>query len=220
MVEISTSLLTVKKENIIKTIYNLETAHTDYFHIDVMDGQFVKNDTNSLMQEYCEYINSISNIPLDVHLMVKDVKSYIKSYMIFNPNIITFQIEALETIQQRKEIIQYIKDNGCKAGIAIKPNTPINQIYDLLPLVHMVLVMTVEPGEGGQKLIPQTIEKIKELKDYLKNQNIELDIEADGGINSENIEEIKSAGTDIIVSGSWIINSMENQENWQLTQYK
>ena len=95
MVEVSTSILSVKKEDIITTIYDLETAHTDYFHIDVMDGKFVENNTASLMLEYSEYIKQISNIPLDVHLMVKDVKSYVTSYLGLNPNIITFHLEAV-----------------------------------------------------------------------------------------------------------------------------
>ena len=207
MVEVSTSLLSVKRENIIKTIYNLETAGTNYFHIDVMDGEFVKNNTTELMNEYCGYLNTITNIPLDVHLMVKDVESYIKNYLIYNPNIITFHYEAIKDKKKMMELINYIKENNCKVGISIKPNTNIEEIYDLLPFIHLVLIMTVEPGEGGQKLIPETLEKIKELKAYIDKNSFEIDIEADGGINSENYEQIKSAGTNIIVSGTAIINS-------------
>lgn len=207
MVEVSTSLLSVKRENIIKTIYNLETAGTNYFHIDVMDGEFVKNNTTELMNEYCGYLNTITNIPLDVHLMVKDVESYIKNYLIYSPNIITFHYEASKDKKKMMELINYIKENNCKVGISIKPNTNIEEIYDLLPFIHLVLIMTVEPGEGGQKLIPETLEKIKELKAYIDKNSFEIDIEADGGINSENYEQIKSAGTNIIVSGTAIINS-------------
>lgn len=207
MVEVSTSLLSVKRENIIKTIYNLETAGTNYFHIDVMDGEFVKNNTTELMNEYCGYLNTITNIPLDVHLMVKDVESYIKNYLIYNPNIITFHYEAIKDKKKMMELINYIKENNCKVGISIKPNTNIEEIYDLLPFIHLVLIMTVEPGEGGQKLIPETLEKIKELKAYIDKNSFEIDIEADGGINSENYEQIKSTGTNIIVSGTAIINS-------------
>ena len=93
MVEISASLLSLKSENTIQTLYNLETAKIDYFHIDVMDGEFVENNTVSKMTEYCEYLSSISNLPLDVHLMVKDVPSYISSFLVFEPNIITFHLE-------------------------------------------------------------------------------------------------------------------------------
>ena len=92
--EVSTSVLTVKKDNCVKTFYNLEAAGTDYFHIDVMDGKFVEDDTSGLMREYCEYLNSITNVPLDVHLMVSDVMSYINSYMVFEPRCITIHYEA------------------------------------------------------------------------------------------------------------------------------
>lgn len=207
MVEVSTSLLSVKKEDIITTIYDLETAHTDYFHIDVMDGKFVENNTSRLMLEYSEYIKQISNIPLDVHLMVKDVKSYVTSYLGLNPNIITFHLEACKDKNEVMELIKYIKENNCKVGIAIKPNTSLEEIYSYLPYIHMCLVMTVEPGKGGQKLIPSTIEKIKQLNMYVTENNIELDIEADGGINVDNIEEVAGAGINIAVVGSGILNS-------------
>lgn len=207
MVEVSTSLLSVKKEDIITTIYDLETAHTDYFHIDVMDGKFVENNTASLMLEYSEYIKQISNIPLDIHLMVKDVQSYITTYLGLNPNIITFHLEACKDKNEVMELIKYIKENNCKVGIAIKPNTSLEEIYRFLPYIHMCLVMTVEPGKGGQKLISSTIEKIKELNTYVTENNIELDIEADGGINVDNIKEITDAGVNIAVVGSGILNS-------------
>ncbi|MBO5004852.1 MAG: ribulose-phosphate 3-epimerase [Clostridia bacterium] len=207
MVDVSTSLLSVKKEDIITTIYDLETAHTDYFHIDVMDGEFVENNTSRLMLEYSEYIKQISNIPLDVHLMVKDVKSYVTSYLSLNPNIITFHLEACKDKNETMELIKYIKENNCKVGIAIKPNTSLEEIYELLPYIHMCLVMTVEPGKGGQKLIPSTIEKIKELNTYIMENNLEIDIEADGGINVDNIKKVTSVGVDISVVGSGILNS-------------
>lgn len=207
MVEVSTSLLSVKKEDIITTIYDLETAHTDYFHIDVMDGKFVENNTASLMLEYSEYIKQISNIPLDIHLMVKDVQSYITTYLGLNPNIITFHLEACKDKNEVMELIKYIKDNNCKVGIAIKPNTNLEEVCDYLPYIHMCLVMTVEPGKGGQKLICSTLEKIRNLNNYIKENNLELDIEADGGINVDNIGEVTDAGVNISVVGSGILNS-------------
>ncbi len=207
MVEVSTSLLSVKKEEIITAIYDLETAHTDYFHIDVMDGEFVENNTASLMLEYSEYIKQISNIPLDIHLMVNDVKSYVTSYLGLNPNIITFHLEACKNKNEVMELIKYIKDNNCRVGIAVKPNTNLKEVYDYLPYIHMCLVMTVEPGKGGQKLIPSTIEKIKELNDYVIENDLEIDIEADGGINVDNIKEASDAGINVAVVGSGILNS-------------
>lgn len=207
MVEISTSILSIKKENAIKTLYDLESAKIDYFHIDVMDGKFVENNTNDTMIEYCEYLNSITNTPLDIHLMVSDVKDYIKRYIVYEPNIITFHIEAAKDIKEAKEWISFIKENNCKVGVSIKPNTPVESLYELLPYIHMVLIMTVEPGKGGQKLITQTIEKIRDLKKYMKEKNIDIDIEADGGINLNNVKEVVEAGCNIIVAGTAITNS-------------
>ena len=207
MVEISTSILSINKKEAIKTIYNLETAKTDYFHIDVMDGKFVENNTNDVMLEYCEYLNSITNTPLDVHLMVENVEEYIKSYLVFEPNIITFHYEAAKSKDELNRWIKLVKENNCKVGISIKPNTRIEKIYEILPYIHTVLIMTVEPGKGGQKLIPETISKIKELRQYLEKSNLEVDIEVDGGINLENVEEIKKVGADIIVAGTAVTNS-------------
>lgn len=207
MVEISTSLLSVKREGAIKVLYNLEMAHTDYYHIDVMDGKFVENDTRELMLEYSNTIKQISNIPLDVHLMVEDLKENIDEYIGLEPNIITFQIEACKDIKEAFEIIDYIKENNIKVGIAIKPSTDIGEILGYLPYIHMVLVMTVEPGKGGQKLIPETIDKVQELKSYIDENNIEIDIEVDGGINSENAQTLQEKGANILVVGTSIINS-------------
>jgi len=146
-------------------------------------------------------------LQLDVHLMVEDVKSYINSFLVFEPNIITFHLEAAKNEQEIMEWINYIKQNNTKVGIAIKPETKIEEIYKYLPYIHMVLVMTVEPGEGGQKLIESTISKIKELHTYIEENNLEVDIEADGCINLDNASTLKQAGVNILVSGSTIVNS-------------
>ena len=207
MLEVSTSILSIQKGKELETILNLEKAKTDYFHIDVMDGLFVESFKNEIMEEYCKYIKSISNIPLDIHLMVKDVKKYIDIYLNYEPNIITFHIEAIKNEKQAIELINYIKSNNCKVGIAINPNTDISKIYNLLKYIHMVTIMTVEPGKGGQALIPETLNKIEELKNYIEENNIEIDIEADGGIKVNNVQNVKTKGANIIVSGSGIINS-------------
>lgn len=207
MVEISTSILSVDSEKSMKTFYDLEIAHTDYFHIDVMDGKFVEADTIAKMEKYSEYLNHITLIPLDVHLMVENVKEYVDKFLVFKPNTITFQIEALKTKQEVIDIIKYIQSNNCKAGIAIKPNTKIEEITEYLQYLHQVTVMTVEPGKGGQKLIECTIDKIAELKKYIEENNLDVDIEADGGINIDNVEKIKQAGANIIVAGTAIIDS-------------
>ena len=212
MVDISTSLLSVKKEKIIDTVYKLEDANTNYFHIDVMDGEFVENDTHDLMLEYCEYLDNITKIPLDIHLMVKDVKNFVDSYLIFNPNIITFHYEACKDKEEVMKLINYIKEKGRRVGISVKPETEVKEILEFLPYVHVVLVMTVEPGKGGQELITSTIEKIKELNSYREEQKLDYEIEADGGIKVENSDKIVDAGADILVAGTAIINSKDYAE--------
>lgn len=209
MVDISTSLLSADKQKIIDTIYDLEKAKTDYFHIDVMDGEFVEQNTHDLMLEYCEYLDHISKVPLDVHLMVADIKNYVDSYLIFNPNIITFHYEACKDREEVINIIKYIKEKGRRVGISVKPNTKIEEIYQFLQYVHLVLLMTVEPGKGGQELIPETIDKIRELKNYRDTHNFDFDIEVDGGIKVENSQEIIDAGADILVAGTAILTSKD-----------
>ena len=205
MVEISTSILSVKKGEENKTIFALETAKTDYFHIDVMDGKFVEKNTYNKMFEYSSYIKRISNLPLDVHLMVEDIKKAVDDFLAVDPNIITFHLEACKDKQEMYELIKYIKENNCKVGLAIKPNTKIEEVYGFLPYIHMCLVMTVEPGRGGQTLIPETVEKIKQLKKYVDENNIEIDIEADGGINLVTVDDVKKAGANILVAGTAIL---------------
>ena len=210
--EISTSILSVNKEDATKTFYNIEAAKTDYFHIDVMDGKFVKNNTTEFMLESTETIKHISNTPIDVHLMVEDVREFLDIYIPMQPCFITFHFESVYDNEKIKEAINEIKGEGIKAGISIKPNTHINEIIDLLPYVNLVLVMTVEPGLGGQKIIPDTLKKIKELNEYRKKEGLDYYIEADGGINLDTIEEIKSSGADIAVVGTAIINSNSMKE--------
>lgn len=207
MVEISTSLLNANDENIIKTIYDLEVAKTDYFHIDVMDGKFVKNNTSERMRRYTESIKSVSNIPLDVHLMVNNVEEYVKDYIDMGVNCITFHIEACKSEMEVLKQISYIKQNNCKVGIAINPKTAIEKVYEYLPYIHKVLIMTVEPGNGGQELLTETLNKIAELNKFIYENGYEVDIQVDGGINEKNAKQVIEAGTNIIVAGSYIINS-------------
>ena len=206
MVEISTSILNVEKENAMKVFYGLEVAHTDYFHIDVMDGKFVPKNTVEMMKEYSNSIKQISNIPLDVHLMVEDIKGFVDDYIGVEPNIITFHVEATSSKEEVMSLIKYIKESNIKVGLSVKPETKIEEIYEYLPYIHMCLVMTVEPGLGGQKLIPETLEKVKTLKEYIEKNDIDIDIEVDGGINEETIEAAKTAGANIFVVGTAIVN--------------
>ena len=208
MTEISASLLTMKEDNSVRTLYNLETAKIDYFHIDVMDGKFVEKNTQDIMKEYALTVSHISNLGLDVHLMVEDVEHFVDEYLELEPKIITFHIEAMKNDEQRiQNIISKIKQNGSKVGIAISPNTNVEEIKKYLKYIHLILVMTVVPGKGGQELIPETLEKVENLKKYIDENNIDIDIEVDGGINDKTSKEAKLAGANILVVGNYLISS-------------
>ena len=212
MIEVSTSILNMIKGKESETIFALEKAKTDYFHIDVMDGKFVKNDTYNTMLNLSSYIKRISNLPLDVHLMVEDVKKGINDFSSVEPNIITFHLEACKDEKEVFECINLIKENNSKVGISVKPDTPIEQIYKYLPYIHTCLVMTVEPGKGGQTLLSEMINKIEALKKYIDDNNLEIDIEADGGINLNTCEAVKEAGTNILVAGTAILMAKDYRE--------
>ena len=207
--EISTSILNIKEENITETFYNIEAAKTDYFHIDVMDGKFVSNNTIDKMQQYIDILSGITNTPIEVHLMVKDVKKYIDIFIPNNPTKIIFHAKALKNSEEVFKMIEYIKDNNIQVGLALNPEDSIDSIKEFIPKIHQVLVMTVNPGKGGQTLIPECIKKVQELKEYLDSQNLETQIEVDGGVNLQNIKEIASSGVDIAVAGTVIVNAVD-----------
>lgn len=211
MVAISASVLNVEKENSAQTFYNLETSGIDYFHIDVMDGDFVEQNTVTKMMEYTSIIKQISNIPIDVHLMVRDIEAFVEYYIPFAPNRITIHYEA-DRKEKILEQIKKIKENEIKVGISVKPNTKIEEIFPLLPFVHICLIMTVEPGRGGQELIPSTIEKIEKLKEYIEKKQLEVDIEVDGGINLQTAAQVKKAGANILVVGTALIQTENYKE--------
>ena len=206
MVEVSTSILSIKEGEEANAFLALEVAKTDYFHIDVMDGKFVEKDTYEKMFQNASYITyRISNLPLDVHLMVEDIKGAIDDFLAVEPNIITFHLEACKDKEEVWEMIQYIKENGCKVGISVKPDTKIEEVYEFLPYLHMCLVMTVEPGKGGQTFLTDMVHKIKKLKKQAEEQKLELDIEVDGGINLRTAPEVKKAGANVLVAGTAIV---------------
>lgn len=216
MVEVSVSLLDLEEKDSIKNLYNLETSGINYFHIDVMDGKFVEKDTTDKMHKFSNYIKQISTLPIDVHLMVENVKEFVDEYSGIEPRIITFHLEAMKDSKETIDIIKYIKNLGINVGISIKPDTKLNELYEFLPYIHLVLIMTVEPGKGGQKLMEPMIKKIKELKEYITKNNIDILIEADGGINVENSKKLQDAGLDILVAGSAILKSDNYKETVRL----
>jgi len=205
MIEISTSILNVEKGKEAETFLALEKSKTDYFHIDVMDGEFVEKNTYQNMLEYSSYIRRISNLPMDIHLMVKDIETGIEAFSAMEPNIITFHLEACKNKEEVMRNINLIKEKGSRVGIAVKPETVIESVYEYLPYIHMCLVMTVEPGKGGQTLITDMLSKISELKTYIEKKNIEIDIEVDGGINLKTAQRVKDAGANVLVAGTAIL---------------
>lgn len=193
---LSVSILGIK-ENIKENIKKIDKLNIDYFHIDVMDGIFVPNKT----MEYSEIKTYLENqkTKLDVHLMVKEIKKYIDEYSNLQPEYITFHYEATD---EPIKIINYIKEKNIKAGLSIKPNTKVEEIKHLLKEVDLVLIMSVEPGFGGQTFIESSTKKIEELSNLRKINKYNYQIEVDGGINKETKEKVKNA--DILVVGSYI----------------
>lgn len=200
--KVSTSILSIK-EPVKEAITKLNNSNTDYLHLDVMDGKFVLNETNALMNEVLKY----NKKPLDIHLMVKDIDYYLNKYKKYQPDFITFHIESID--YNAKEIIKTIKEENIKVGLSFKPNTPLEKIYPYLSEVDLVLVMSVEPGAGGQAFIIDSVDKISKLTELRDLNCYRYLIEVDGGINNETKVYVKDA--DIIVSGSYITNGNYNE---------
>ena len=194
--KISASILDIKEPKAIE-VEKLSKLDIDYIHLDVMDGVFVENKT----YDFIEFYNIIknSNKPYDVHLMVSDVKKYIDEYARIHPSFITFHYEAVSDV---RSVINYIRSLGIKVGISIKPTTSVSEIKKYLEYIDLVLVMSVEPGRGGQSFIIDSVSKIEQLDDLRKVKGYNYLIQVDGGINSETIKLCDKA--DICVVGSFI----------------
>lgn len=194
--KIAASFLDIKSP-IVDELTKLSNLDIDYIHLDVMDGIFVENKTYTA-QEF-EYITHYVTKPKDIHLMVSDVKKYIDEFSYLNPEFLTFHYEAVSEVSG---VIKYIKDLGIKVGMSIKPKTDVKEIIDYLPYLDLVLVMSVEPGRGGQTFIENSINKVNQLYTLREKGNYNFLIEVDGGINNETIKLVNNA--DICVVGSYI----------------
>jgi len=200
--KIAASYLSIK-ENLKENINKLTNCDIDYLHMDVMDGMFVSNKTMNF-DELKDVLNN--NKPLDIHLMVKNVQKYIDEYKVLKPEFITFHYENDYDIMS---LVMYLKQNNIKVGLSIKPNTKVEVLIPYLPFIDLVLVMSVEPGAGGQKFIEESTGKIDKLIELRKNNDYDYLIEVDGGINIDTIEKVKNV--DIAVIGNYI-TSGEYQE--------
>ncbi len=197
---IAPSILSSDFANLESEIKRLEAAGADWVHVDVMDAHFVPNLT--IGAPVVKALRRVCNIPLDVHLMIDNPEKYINDYVLAGADIITFHYEAVK--EKSLELIKQIKNSGKKAGISIKPNTQVNEIKDLILPSDLILVMTVEPGFGGQKFMNDCALKIKEIKNSASKNLI---IEVDGGINDKTAKICKEFGANALVAGNYIFNS-------------
>ncbi len=208
MIKIAPSILSADFSKLGEEIKNVVAAGADYIHIDVMDGRFVPNIT--IGPCVVKSIRNLTDIPFDVHLMIIEPEKYINAFVEAGADIITVHLEA--TIHLHR-LVEYIKSKGKCAGVSINPATPVESLIEIIPFVDLILIMSVNPGFGGQKFIPTTLEKIKKLKEVISQYEIKPLIEVDGGVNLENAKLLKDAGVDILVAGSAIFNS----ENYEAT---
>lgn len=203
--KISVSLLS-NKDDLVDYVKKVNELDVDYIHLDIMDNEFVPYSSFSY-DEIKEIINA-STKPFDVHLMVKNIDEYIYNYAMLNTEYITLHYEALQDIK----VIDKIKSYGIKCGISVKPTTDIELLYELLPKIDLVLVMSVEPGRGGQEFINESLNRIKKLNGKIKKDNLNVIISVDGGINKNIAPSCKNAGADMIVIGSALSNARDKNE--------
>ena len=201
LIKISPSILSADFSKLGEEIIALEKAGADYIHIDVMDGHFVPNIT--IGPEVIKRLRPITKLTFDVHLMIEPVDSFIKDFAEAGADIITFHPEATKNLSKT---IELVKSFGKKVGVSLKPKSPISLLESCLEQIDLILIMSVNPGFGGQKFMPEVLDKMKLLKNIVNEKKLNIDIEIDGGINFNNSKKAKDYGANILVSGSTVFN--------------
>lgn len=211
MSKVAPSILSADFSRLGADVQEICECGADYIHVDVMDGAFVPNI--SFGAGVMKSLNKVATIPYDVHLMIEDPDRYIEDFVTPNTEFITVHQEACRHLDRT---IQHIKSTGCKAGVALNPATPIVMVEDVLDKVDMILIMSVNPGFGGQKFIPRALDKIRRLSEIREANGYNFVIEVDGGVNTVNCRDLAEVGTDILVAGSAVFKAESRKEAIQL----
>lgn len=207
-IKIAPSILSANFSKMGEEIIELEKCGADVIHCDVMDGVFVNNITFGI--KMIEDIRPLTKLPLDCHLMIVQPEKYVERFAKAGADIITVHYEACR--DNLKEVLAFIKSTGVKCGAVINPDTPVEKIKDLIPMCDMVLVMSVFPGFGGQKFIPSALDKLREIRAMINECGKDIDLQIDGGVTIENVDEIKAAGANVIVAGSTVFKAENKRE--------
>ena len=204
-IKIAPSILSADFSKMGEEVLSLEKSGADVVHCDVMDGVFVNNITFGI--KMVEDLRKITKLPLDCHLMIVHPEKYVERFAKAGADIITVHYEACK--DNLKEVLELIRSTGVKCGAVINPDTPVEKIADVIPLCDMVLVMSVFPGFGGQKFIPEALDKLRQVKAIIDACGKEIDIEIDGGVSDSNVQAVKDAGANVIVAGSAVFKAQD-----------
>lgn len=208
MVKVAPSILSADFSKLENEIKDVEKAGADLIHIDVMDGHFVPNITIGPL--IVKAVRKSTKLPLDVHLMIENPDNFIQAFADAGADIITVHVEACKDLQRT---VQLIRSHKVSPGIVFNPSTPLSDLDYILDDIDMILLMSVNPGFGGQSFIPSVLQKVKQLKDMIQNKNNHIDIEIDGGVKPDNAKDIREAGVDILVAGSAVFHSPDYKKS-------